>query len=263
MVDMHSDLKPILIACPMDMPEVVIYVVHDLHYGNHMFQLDKWKKLKAEILSKPNHFVIFVGDLMEMAVPGSKSDMFSQTVPPEAQKEWISYELGELKDRTLAVVSGNHEHNRATKLCGLYPLYDACCWAHIQDKYRENFAVIDIGVGDRKSNGKQFHYVGFATHKAKELKNWSTADTLEGFDFLVYGHDHDPKEHARAHLVYDGKNKMVTTKTIETVNAGSFLSYGGYAARAAYRPPADKLYKLILCPENKYRKKIETIGFYL
>jgi hypothetical protein len=145
----------------------------------------------------------------------------------------------------------------------LFPLYDACCWARIQDKYRESFAVIDIGVGDRKSNGKQYHYVGFATHKARDLKNWSTADVIEGFDFLVYGHDHDPKEHARAHLIYDGKNKIVRTKNIETVNAGSFLSYGGYAARAAYRPPADKLYKLILCPENKYRKKIETIGFYL
>lgn len=260
---MQPDMKPILFNCPVDVSQIVIYVVHDLHYGNHMFNLDKWKKLKAEIMSRRNHYVIFVGDLMEMAIPGSKSDMFSQTVPPEVQKEWISYELGELKDRIIAVVSGNHEHNRATKICGLYPLYDACCWARIQDKYRDNFAVVDVGVGDRKSGGKQYHYVGFVTHRAKDMKNWSTADMLEGFDFLLYGHDHDPKEHARAHIVYDGKNKVVYTKNVETVNAGSFLSYGGYAARAAYRPPADKLYKLVLCPESKNWKKIETIGFYL
>lgn len=261
---MLPDMKPIMFNCPKEYDTVEIYPIHDLHYGNEQFDMNRWKRLKAEILNQPNRYCIFVGDLMEMAVPGSKSDVFSQTVPPEAQKEWISYEIGELKDRTIAVVPGNHEHNRATKLCGLYPLYDACCWARIQDKYRENFAVVDIGVSARhEKEQRQYHYVGFITHKAKELKNWSTADTLEGFDFVLYGHDHDPKEHARAHLVYDAKNKVVTTKSIETVNAGSFLKYGGYAARAAYRPPADKLYKLVLCPEGKYKKRIETVGFYL
>ena len=263
--DMQPDMKPILFQAPMNFEVIEIYVVHDMHYGNQQFQHQKWKKLKDEILARPNRFVIFVGDLMEMAVPGSKSDVFSQTVPPEAQKEWVSYELGELakEGRVIAVVPGNHEHNRATKLCGLYPLYDACCWARIQDCYRENFAVVDIAMGDKKSCGKQFHYVGFVTHKAKDLRNWSTADTLEGFDFLLYGHDHDPKEHARSHLVYDTKNKQVSTKNIETVNAGSFLSYGGYAARAAYRPPSDKLYKIVLCPTKSREKKIETVGFYV
>lgn len=261
---MQPDMKPIIFNTPAEFETIEIYPIHDLHYGNEQFDLQRWKKLKAEILSQPNRYCVMVGDLMEMAVPNSKSDVFSQTVPPEAQKEWISYEMGELKDRIIAVVSGNHEHNRATKICGLYPLYDACCWARIQDKYRESFAVVDIGVSERNgTSGRQYHYVGFLTHKAKELKNWSTADTLEGFDFLLYGHDHDPKEHARAHLVYDSKNKNVINKTVETVNCGSFLTYGGYAARAAYRPPADKLYKLILCPQNHTEKRIQTIGFYL
>lgn len=260
---MLEDMKPILFQCPAEFEEVEIYPIHDLHYGNAQFDLKRWKKLKAEILSQPNRYCILVGDLMEMAVPGSKSDVFSQTAPPEAQKEWISYEMGELKDRIMAVVSGNHEHNRATKLCGLYPLYDACCWARIQDKYRENFAVVDIAVGDKKSIGRQFHYIGFVTHKARDMKNWSTADTLEGFDFMFYGHDHDPKEHARAHLVYDAKNKTVSTKSVETVNCGSFLDYGGYAARAAYRPPSDKIYKLTLCPTKTRAKKMRTEGFYV
>lgn len=260
---MLMDMKPILFNCPKEFETIEIYPIHDLHYGNAQFDSNKWKKLKEEILSQPNRYCILVGDLMEMAVPNSKSDMFTQTVPPDAQKEWISYEMGELKERIVAIVSGNHEHNRATKLCGLYPLYDACCWARIQDKYRENFAVVDIGVSDKKSSGKQYRYVGYVTHKAKDLKNWSTADTLEGFDFLLYGHDHDPKEHSRAHLVYDNKNKQVTSKCVETVNCGSFLTYGGYAANAAYRPPSDKMYKIILCPTKMREKKIETVGFYL
>lgn len=261
---MQPDMKPVFFETPLEFDEIEIYPIHDLHYGNRQFDLDKWKKLKAEILAEPNRYCVMVGDMMEMAVPNSKSDMFYQTVPPEAQKEWIAYEMGELADRIIAVVSGNHEHNRATKICGLYPLYDACCWARIQDRYRENFAVVDIAVGKREtSSNRQYHYAGFLTHKAKELKGWSTADTLEGFDFLCYGHDHDPKEHSRGHLVYYPQSKKLRVKTVETINAGSFLTYGDYAARAAYRPPSDKMYKIILCPCNHTEKRIKTVGFYL
>lgn len=261
---MQPDVKPIIFNAPPNFKEIEIYPIHDLHYGNSQFDLGRWKKLKAEILAEPNRYCVMVGDLMEMAVPGSKSDMFSQTVPPEAQKEWISYEMSELADRIIAVVSGNHEHNRATKLCGLYPLYDACCWARIQDKYRENFAVIDVGVGKRHGEqGVYNRYVGMLMHKAKDLKNWSTADTLEGFNFLCYGHDHDPKEHSRAHLVYDTNGKLLKTKTVETINCGSFLGYGDYAARSAYRPPSNKLYKIVLCPQKNKEKNMQTIGFYL
>lgn len=259
---MQPDTKPIIFNAPTEFSEIEIYAIHDLHYGNRQFNLNKWKKLKEEILSQPNRYCVMVGDMMEMAIPGSKSDTFYQTVPPEMQKEWIAYEMGELADRIIAVTSGNHEHNRATKICGLYPLYDACCWARIQDRYRENFAVVDLGVG-RRDKGRQYHYAGFLTHKARDLKGWSTVDTLEGFDFMIYGHDHDPKEHARAHLVYYPQNKSIRTKSIETINAGSFLEYGDYAARAAYRPPSDKLYKIVLCPLSDTDKRMRTVGFYL
>ncbi len=261
---MLPDNKPILFDTPSEFEAIEIYPIHDLHYGNRQFDAEKWGKLKAEILAQPNRYCVMVGDLMEMAIPGSKSDTFYQTAPPEEQKEWVANEMIELKDRIIAVVSGNHEHNRATKISGLYPLYDACCWARIHDRYRENFAVADIAVGKRnRTEARQYHYFGFLTHRAKDSKAWSTVDTLEGFDFMVYGHDHDPKEHARAHLVYDPHQKKVRTKSIETVNAGSFLKYGDYAARAAYRPPSDKLYKLILCPCNHTEKKMATVGFYL
>ena len=261
---MQPDTKPIIFDTPMEFGEIEIYPIHDLHYGNRQFNEDKWKKLKAEILAQPNRYCVMVGDLMEMAIPGSKSDVFYQAVPPEIQKEWVANEMVELSDRIIAVTPGNHEHNRSTKICGLHPLYDACCWARIQDRYRDNYAVLDIGVSRRGgTQARQYRYFGYLTHKAKESKAWSTVDTLEGFDFMVYGHDHTPKEVPRAHLVYDPQQKKVRTKPIETVNAGSFLKYGDYAARDAYRPASEKLYKLILCPRNNIEKRMATFGFYL
>ena len=82
---MQPDTKPIIFDAPAEFSEIEIYAIHDLHYGNRQYNLNKWKKLKEEILSQPNRYCVMVGDMMEMAIPGSKSDTFYQTVPPEMQ----------------------------------------------------------------------------------------------------------------------------------------------------------------------------------
>ena len=259
---MYDEMKPILFSCPPEYDEVEVYCVHDVHYGNEMFRQDKWDRLKAEILEKPNRYVIFVGDLMENAIPNSKSDVFSQTATPMAQQTWVSEQLTHLKDRVIAIIPGNHENNRSTKVCGLYPLYDCALFAGLKAAYRQNFAFVDIGVGSGgHGKGKQQHYVGYLVHKAKDMKNFSSADFIDGIDFMMFGHDHDPKDHSRAKLVYDPRNRSVTVKNVEVVNSGSFLNYGGYAATSGYRPNSSKMYKLIL--SGKREKSIKTVGFSL
>lgn len=257
---MLPETKPILFKTPQEFDVVEIYPIHDLHYGNAMFNEKKWNRLKAEILAQPNRYCIFVGDMMENATPNSKSDIFTQTHSPDWQKEWFADQLLSLADKTIAIIPGNHETNRTTKICGLYPLYDCAKYAKIEDRYRQGYAVVDIGVGKSgHGGGKQAHYVGYAVHKAKDMKNFSTADILEGFDFVLYGHDHDPKDHPRSHLCYDTKNKAVVQRDVETVNCGAFLDFGGYAPTSGYRPLSSKMYKLILHGERV--KQIETLGF--
>lgn len=254
-------MKPILFNTPAELNEIELYVIHDLHMGNYLFDGKKWDRLKKHILETENAFCLFAGDAMENAVPGSKSDVFSQLFNPEDQKEWFADQLKQLADRTVCVIDGNHERNRSTKLCGLYPLYDCCQYAGIKDRYRPHFAFADIGVGSGgHGKQKQIHYVGYIVHRAKDLKNFSTADMVDGIDFMVFGHDHDGRDHPRARLSYDSKNKSVSIKSVETINSGSFLNYGGYAADGAYRPNSPKMYKMILSGQGK---KIDTVGFYI
>ena len=260
---MYPETKPILFNCSKEYDTVEIYPVHDLHYGSEQFNLRKWNALHDLILSEPNRFVIWVGDLMENAVPNSKSSMFDQMYSPQEQKEYITALFKEFKKRTIAVLDGNHELNRSTRMAGLYPLYDCCAIAGIEPAYRSAYAVIDIAVGSNyhRMKNKQAHYVGFATHKARSLKSFASVDALEGFDFFLYGHDHEPTDHSRGKLVYDSTHKAVTFRSVDVVNCGSFLSYGGYGAAAGYRPKSEKLYKLVL--HGGAEKQIETVGFYL
>jgi hypothetical protein len=212
-------------------------------------------------LNDENTYVCFIGDMMENAIPNSKSDMFTQKHSPAEQKEWVTQQFKDLAHKTLAVVSGNHESNRTTKTSGLYPLYDCCLIAGIGEKYRDTIAFMDIAVGKyHGKRNKQMHYFGQIQHKAKDLKSYHSSDYTDGIDFFASGHDHEAKDRPRAKLVFDKHNKVIYKRNIECINCGSFCDFGGYGAKGAYRPQSDKMYKLRLFSNEK---RMETTGFYM
>lgn len=255
-----KDTEPILIDLPSDIPYADIYFIHDVHYGSELFDERKWEKLKSKILSEENSYICWVGDLLENAVPNSKSDMFTQKYSPAEQKEWVIKQFMDFADKTLAVVPGNHERNRTTKLCGLYPLYDCCLIAGIDDKYRNAIAYLDIGIGVFRGNkAKKIHYFGQIQHKAKDLKAYHSSDYTDGIDFFASGHDHETKDKPRAKMVFDKHNKVIYKRNIECLNCGSFCQFGGYGSEEAYRPQSDKMYKLRIFSNEKV---METTGFY-
>lgn len=254
------DEKPIICNLPKDLDYADIYFLHDIHFGSELFDERKWKALKSQIQGDDRAYVCWIGDLMENAIPNSKSDTFSQKYSPAQQKEWAAQELFELRKKTLSVVPGNHEHNRTTKTCGLYPIYDICMLAGISEKYRDIVAYLDIGVGTRKdAKNKQVHYFGQTQHAAKDLKAYGASDYSDGVDFFAFGHDHSPIDHPRAKMVFDHHNKVIYKRNIENLNGGSFCKFGGYGARAPYRPQSDKMYKLRIFGGEK---KMESTGFY-
>lgn len=258
---MINDYVPIIFNTPKEFDKIEVYFAHDIHYGSELHDNKRWERFKSALLSQPNRYLIMVGDYCENAVVGSKSDIYTQTAPPAVQKEWLTEQLIELKDRIIAVVPGNHENNRITKVCGLYPVYDCCVVAGLADKYRHHFAVADIGVGvSPKCKDRQVRYFGYITHRLRDCKSYNGSDFVEGIDFAAYGHDHEAKDKPRARIVYDNKAKVVVHKNVETVNSGSFMTYGGYAVEGAYRPNSTKLYKLVFDGKTK---SIESVGYYI
>lgn len=254
------DEVPIICSLPKDLDYADIYFLHDVHFGSELFDEKKWNAVKKRIQADDRAYICWIGDLLENAIPNSKSDTFTQTCPPALQKEWAVQELFDLSKKTLAVVPGNHEHNRTTKVSGLYPMYDICMLAGIDDKYRDIVAYLDIGVGTRKdARNKQVHYFGQIQHNAKSLKNYGTSDYTDGIDFFAFGHDHEPKDRPRAKMVFDHHNKVVYKRNIENLNSGSFCKFGGYGSRGAYRPQSDKMYKLRIFGSEKM---MESTGFY-
>lgn len=258
---MLSEYDPIIVSLPKEWDSVEIFAIHDVHYGNEFFDQRTYDKLIKYILEKENRMIVWVGDLIENCVPNSKGDILTQVYSPQQQTDWLAEQFTKLADRTLAIVDGNHEFNRSTRFAGLYPLFTAAAIARIDDKYRSAFAVLDVSVGSSRARHKdrQAKYVGFLTHRAKDLKSFNTVDELDGFDFAFYGHDHEPSDHPRAKLVYVPNTRTMFRKNVEVVNNGAFLDFGGYSPRSGMRPKASKNWTMTLFGGEK--KRIDTHGF--
>lgn len=257
---MKSSRVPILIKLPEKEESVEILLAADIHTGSAEFDEKRWE-LFEELLKKPNTYVIFAGDQMEYATRSSKSDVYTQTMPPSYQKKWWIGHLRNYKDKVLCIVDGNHEFNRASKDADDFPLYDIALALGIEDRYRSEGAFVDIGVGDGgHGKGKQVHYVIRVQHQAKNNVNHGTADGIEGIDVFVSGHTHKPMDKPLGKLIYDAKNKSVAQKDVENIVCGHFLRFGGYGERGGYRPTATKLYSIVLSGK---KKAIETRGFHL
>lgn len=257
---MKSSRVPILIKLPEPENSVEILLAADIHTGSAEFDEKRWE-LFEELLKKPNVYVIFAGDQMEYATRQSKSDVYTQTMPPSLQKRWWIDHLRHYRDKVLCIVDGNHEFNRASKDADDFPLYDIALALGIEDRYRSEAAFVDIGVGDGgHGKGKQVHYVIRVQHQAKNNVNHGTADGIEGIDVFVSGHTHKPMDKPLGKLVYDSKNKAVSQRDVENIVCGHFLRFGGYGERGGHRPTATKLYSIILSGK---KKSIETRGFHL
>lgn len=257
---MKSSRVPILFNLPEALETAEIYLASDIHNGSAEFDEKRWEMFE-ELLKKPNAYVIFAGDQMEYATRSSKSDVYTQKMPPSQQKIWWIEHLYKYRDKIICLTDGNHEYNRGTKDADCYPIYDIATAIGIPERYRSEAAFVDIGIGNGgHGKGKQVHYVFRVQHQAKNNVNFGTADGIEGIDVFVSGHTHKPMDKPLGKLVYDSKNKSVSQKDVENIVCGHFLRFGGYGERGGYRPTATKLYSVILSGK---KKDIETRGFHL
>lgn len=261
---MRSDYEPIIVSTPWENESIDLYFLHDIHKGSAMHDDVKYNAVKQMILNDDRAYCVIIGDMIENATPNSKSDVFYQTIPPHEQKEWSVDQIRDFGGKLLAVVDGNHERNRSTRSCGMFPLYDACARVGMEDIYRPHFAVIDIGVGTRRDTGskKQVRYVGYLVHQATDQVRFGSPDMVEGFDFFVSGHDHQPKDKPRGKLIYDTSNKKLRQQDIEVINCGAFMFFGDYGSDSGRRPPSQKMYTLELSGTAK-PCGIQSHGFHV
>lgn len=224
----------ILINSKFDKKSVLnIYPLGDVHIGSKEFDLELFLQWREMVENDPNGAVVIIGDIMNMGLRNSKSNVYEERLTPMEQKEMCYELLKPIADKIIAGCSGNHEY-RSVKEVGMNPLYDVFCRLCIEDRYRENVCFIKLTVGKKGRNNNTYGLV--LTHGSSKNKDEKWTYSVDGCDCFISGHTHlgthQPMGKIRMDLDHN-KVKMVGYQHIVVL---PFQSYGGYAIRGKYMP---------------------------
>lgn len=231
---------------------MLIIPLSDIHYGNPLHSTHHIEKAIDLILSKPNYYTVFNGDLSECVIKSSKGDISSQTAIVQKQYEYIRDLFKPLaeKKRILGVTQGNHEFRimdtAQIDICDMWAKDWGCPYGR-----EEILLKISFGNGSYRNKGQPYIFFLHATHgyggaRTKGAKNVKVERQSHQVHADVYlqSHDHDASIQAGVYLMphirtfYRDGWKVGSVHSVDKklVKTGAFLKRGGYAASKGFDP---------------------------
>ena len=210
-----------------------IYPLGDVHIGSKECNVSLFKEWIEMVRQDPFGYVVIIGDIMNMGLKNSRSNVYEEALTPMAQKELCYELLNPIADKILAGCSGNHEY-RTVKEVGTNPMYDVFCRMRIEDRYRENACFLKLTVGKCGKNPNTYGVV--LTHGSSKNKDLSWTYAVDGADVFVSGHTHLGTHQPCGKIRMDLTHEKVKTVAYQHIVAMPFQEYGGYAIRGKYLP---------------------------
>lgn len=217
----------------LDCDHLNVYPLGDVHIGSKEFDLDLFYEWRKQVEDDPNGAVVIVGDIMNMGLRNSKSNVYEEKLSPLEQKELCYELLKPIADKIIAGCSGNHEY-RQNKEVGTNPLYDVFCRLRKENRYRENACFIKLTVGKHFGNPNTYGVV--LTHGSSKSKDERWTYGVDGCDCFISGHTHLGTHQPLGKIRMDLSHNKVKTVGYQHVVVLPFQRYGGYAVRGKYMP---------------------------
>ena len=208
--------------------------------------IEKIKERIEEVKAKDNAFVILNGDIMNNATKTSVSDSYAEEIPPMKQLERFVSLFEPIKDRCLAVTSGNHE-NRTYNKEGIDITAVACKELGLSNKYAKTGALIFVKFGEGKTHenkrkSKQL-FVVYCSHGsgggrkegAKAIRLADMANIVDA-DCYIHSHTHLPMIMKQGFYRVDRLNGSAHKVDKLFVNTSAMLNYGGYDEAFEFKP---------------------------
>ena len=210
-----------------------IYPLGDVHLGSKECDMNLLKQWVEMVKNDPNGVVVIIGDMMNMGLRNSKSNVYEEVLSPMQQKELCYEILNPIADKIIGACSGNHEY-RSVKEVGTNPLYDVMCRMRIEDRYRENACFIKLTVGKQGKNPITYGIV--LTHGSSKTKDEKWTYGVDGCDCFISGHTHLGTHQPLGKIRMDLIHNKVKTVGYQHIVVVPFQRYGGYAIRGKYMP---------------------------
>lgn len=214
-------------------PNINIYPLGDVHIGSKECDLDLLSRWVKMVQDDPNGYAVIIGDIMNMGLRNSRSNVYEEVLNPQEQKEVCYRVLNPIADKILAGCSGNHEY-RMVREVGTNPLYDVFCRMRIEDRYRENVCFLKLTVGKVGSNNNNYGIV--LTHGSSKKKDLDWTYAVDGADVFISGHTHLGTHQPCSKIRMNLRDEIVKRVDYQHIVVLPFQQYGGYAVRSKYLP---------------------------
>lgn len=220
-----------------------IYLVplSDLHIGDQYFNEKLFNKWVRWILGEPNIFVLFNGDIFNVATKGSVSDTYGEAMNVDEALDYGVKLLSPLKERIWDVTEGNHDA-RVYKEVGLRLSKQLALRLDVHYSGIETYLKVKLGK-NTAYNGKQITYTLYATHGwgagrtiGAKVNNLSKLSDIVLADLYIISHTHSVFAFPDDYFVPDTRANKLNRVTRKYASSGSFLNRGGYVVAKGYKP---------------------------
>jgi len=212
-----------------------IMALGDVHFGAVNCDLELFKKNVASCVER-GMYVIAMGDMIDVALIGSVSDVYEQEKTPDEQIYEMVDMLKPLADAglLLGIIQGNHE-KRIVKTTSIN--VTVLMAKMLNTRYFGHSCFVNTRVG------KQVYSI-FATHGSSgaRLSHSKIKAALDVFryvssEIILYGHLHGYDHMTQLYHSIDRKNHCVLEATRHAVLTGSYLRYRDSYAEEKNLPP--------------------------
>lgn len=252
-------MNTINIELDKNISEIEILPIADVHIGDKNTDLSKFQKDVDYILNKKNCYTILNGDILNVALKSSKSDVYNDEMTPTEQLSYATKILKPLADenKILLISEGNHER-RIKKDTSVEMTSLLAFNLNLIERYSSISTLLFLSFGQNNKGRKQ-SYSFYITHGGKGTgrKQGSTANALLdmslGLDVDIYIHSHTHKP-----MIIPDKFKRLSYqnrsyKEVERlyINTASYLNEGGYGEEKEYTPSPKNTPHIILSGKSR------------
>jgi len=228
-----------------DFEQLQILPLADLHIGDIHSDGKKIMEWLDYIRTNENCFTILNGDLCNVAIKSSLSDIYGENPMPMQQLEQCVKLFGPIKDKILAVTAGNHEQ-RIYKTDGLDMTQIMCNQLGIGERYSPASVMLFVSFGRQNSDNhnRPVLYTLFVNHgsgaggrlEGGKVNRLVQLANICDADIYIHSHTHVPAIVRNSYYRVDTRHCNIVKVDRLFVNTSSTLEYGGYGEFFAYKP---------------------------
>lgn len=238
-------MKAVKVDLSRKLKYVELHVLSDLHLGDRNCSYKDIMNRVKEIESNPNAYVILNGDLINNATTQSISDTYSESASPMEQLKQATALFKPIKDKILAITSGNHE-NRTYRTDGIDLTEIMARELGVGERYAPESVTLFLRLGDKVGKthkGQQICYTLFITHgsgggrrEGGKVNRLVDLASIVDVDIYIHSHTHLPAVLKQAFYRADAKNSSIAKVDKMFVNTNAWLNYGGYGEGHGFKP---------------------------